>query len=227
MIVNQSSIILALGLTAAVATPVRRQLPPSTRVQMHSSCSASQKQTLNKALDDMNKLTIHATKRILDKTYEDPVYQTYFGNGESATVVGYYGILTAGKVFFSDVDNKCSQPGWAGHWRGEVAPLETVICPLSFNTTARKPLSALCQDGDRFSQHKTNYFLSSDLMHRLFHVPLINPEERVDHYASNYTEVTALAAADGDKAEHNQDSYMYFALDAYARDDVNPPNGCV
>lgn len=64
-------------------------------------------------------------------------------------------------------------------------------------------------------------------MHRLFHIPLINPGEKVDHFAGNWTEVTELAKVDGDKAVHNQDSYQYFALDVYAREIANKPAGCV
>ena len=113
--------------------------------------------------------------------------------------------------------------GWAGHWRGENATQETVICPLSFEI--RRSLSSVCGLGYTVAESKLNTFWATDLLHRIFHVPRIS-EEVVDHYAEDYTDVIELAQNNPELSVKDSDTLQYFAIDVYAYDIAAPGIGC-
>ena len=114
--------------------------------------------------------------------------------------------------------------GWAGHHRGSNATAETVICPLSY--TSRRPLTALCARGFDMATGRTNDYWAADLMHRLYHVPLVG-EDEVGHYADGYSKLLELAASSNrTDAARNSASLSYFALEAYAYDISVPGEGC-
>ena len=118
--------------------------------------------------------------------------------------------------------NTCTT-GWAGHWRGENATQETVICPLSFEI--RRSLASVCGLGYNVANSKLNTFWATDLLHRIFHVPKIS-EEVVDHYAEDYHEVIELAKSDPELSTKDSDALQYFAIDVYAYDIAAPGIGC-
>ncbi|KAH8892408.1 hypothetical protein GQ53DRAFT_781165 [Thozetella sp. PMI_491] len=62
--------------------------------------------------------------------------------------------------------------GRGGHWRGENAADET-------------PLEAMCGFGYTVAVGALNFYLGSDLIHRLYHLPKIG-EAIVEHYADSY-----------------------------------------
>jgi len=113
--------------------------------------------------------------------------------------------------------------GWGGHWRGDNATLETVVCPLSFWT--RRPLEGLCGFGYTVARGAVNTYWASDLMHRVYHVPKIG-EGVVEHYANDYAECLELAITSPEEAVRNTDTLLYFALDVYAYDIAVPGEGC-
>lgn len=112
---------------------------------------------------------------------------------------------------------------WAGHWRGENATTETVICPRSFEI--RRGLDSVCNLGYTVAQSKLNTFWATDLMHRIFHVPTVS-EGVVDHFAEEYPDVLALAKSDPSKSVIDSDTLQYFAIDVYAYDIAAPGVGC-
>lgn len=113
--------------------------------------------------------------------------------------------------------------GWAGHWRGENATSETVICPLSYEL--RKPLEAVCGFGWDVANGKTNFYWASDLLHRLLHIPKVG-EGIVEHYAEDYESVIKLAQTESNLSVRDSDTLQYFALEAYAYDVAVPGYGC-
>lgn len=115
--------------------------------------------------------------------------------------------------------------GWAGHWRGENATSETVICDLSYEL--RRPLKGMCMFGYDVANGATNFYWASDLFHRLLHIPRVG-EGIVQHYgdADEYSKVLALAKSDPALAVRNSDSLQYFALEVYAHDIAVPGVGC-
>lgn len=115
------------------------------------------------------------------------------------------------------------QKGWGGHWRGENATSETVICPLSYTT--RHPLAAMCGLGYTVAAGELAFYFASDLVHRIYHLPAIG-EAVVEHYADSYEDCLALATSDPAMAVRNTHSLQYFALDVYAYDIALPGEGC-
>lgn len=113
---------------------------------------------------------------------------------------------------------------WAGHWRGENATSETVICELSYTT--RRPLSTMCSQGYTVSGSETNTFWAGDLLHRLYHVPAIG-QGLIEHYADGYSGVLELAEGNRTEAVHDSETLQYFALEVYAYDVAVPGVGCV
>lgn len=114
-------------------------------------------------------------------------------------------------------------PGWAGHWRGENATQETVICPLSFER--RRYLDSVCGLGYTVAQSPLNTFWATDLLHRVFHVPQIS-EDLVAHFTEDYQEVVSLARTDPERSAFDSDALQYFAIDVYAFDVAAPGVGC-
>ncbi|CAD0090083.1 unnamed protein product [Aureobasidium vineae] len=125
---------------------------PATEIQgfpIHSSCNGTERNQLEKALEDTIKLARQAANHVLSHGSTSELYAKYFGNASTAEVVGWYEKLIYGDhegVLFrcDDIDGNCHQEGWGGHWRGSNATDETVICPLSYTT--RQPLEALCAE---------------------------------------------------------------------------------
>lgn len=113
--------------------------------------------------------------------------------------------------------------GWGGHWRGENATDETVICPLSYST--RQPLEALCGNGYTVANGKLATYFAADLMHRLYHTTKIG-EGAAEHYADTYTECLELAKQNPVEAVRNTHTLQYFALDVYAMEVALPGEGC-
>ena len=113
--------------------------------------------------------------------------------------------------------------GWAGHWRGDNATSETVICPLSYEV--RKPLEAVCGLGWNVANGKTNFYWASDLLHRVLHIPKIG-EGIVEHYAEDYESVIELAQTESELSVRDSNTLQYFALEAYAYDVAVPGEGC-
>lgn len=113
--------------------------------------------------------------------------------------------------------------GWGGHWRGENATDETVICPLSYTT--RMPLEGMCGYGYTVAAGKLNFFFAADLIHRIYHLPKVG-ETVVEHYADSYAECLELAKTNPAEAVRNTHSLQYFALDVYAYDIALPGEGC-
>jgi len=113
--------------------------------------------------------------------------------------------------------------GWAGHWRGENATAETVICDLSYET--RRWLNSMCGLGYTVADGATNTFWASDLLHRLYHVPAIG-YGYIEHFIETYDDALAFAQNSTVTNTHDSDVLQYFALDAYAYDIAVPGVGC-
>ncbi len=113
--------------------------------------------------------------------------------------------------------------GWAGHWRGDNATSETVICPLSFYI--RRPLSAVCGIGYTVAGSPLNTYWATDLLHRLYHVPAIS-EGIVEHYAESYADALRQAREEPEKSARDSDVLQYFAIDVWAYDIAAPGVGC-
>lgn len=125
-------------------------------------------------------------------------------------------VLTPTLIIFSLI-------GWGGHWRGENATDETVICPLSYTT--RKPLETMCSNGYTIANNKLATYFAADLMHRLYHTTKIG-EGAAEHYADTYSECLELAQNNSAEAVRNTHSLQYFALDVYAMEVALPGEGC-
>ncbi|KPM42187.1 hypothetical protein AK830_g4442 [Neonectria ditissima] len=196
---------------------------------VHQSCNSTLRRQLADGLDEAVQLAQHAKDHLLRWGGESEFAQKYFGNGSTAGPIGWYDrIVNADKtgVLFrcDDPDRNCAtQDEWAGHWRGDNATAETVICPLSFEI--RRPLSSVCGLGYTVAQSKLNTFWATDLMHRILHVPIIS-ESVVDHFAEDYAESLELAETDPSKSAIDSDTLQYFAIDVYAYDIAAPGVGC-
>ncbi|KAK7425929.1 Prenylated Rab acceptor protein 1 [Neonectria magnoliae] len=196
---------------------------------IHQSCNSTLRRQLISALDETVQLAQHAKDHLLRWGSESEFTQKYFGNGSTSIPIGWYDrIINADKtgVLFrcDDPDRNCAtQDEWAGHWRGDNATAETVICPLSFEI--RRPLSSVCGLGYTVAQSKLNTFWATDLMHRILHVPIIS-ESVVDHFAEDYAESLELAETDPSKSGIDSDTLQYFAIDVYAYDIAAPGVGC-
>ncbi|PVH95413.1 zincin, partial [Periconia macrospinosa] len=195
---------------------------------IHASCNRTEAAQIKRGLDEAITLVTHARDHILRWGNSSEIYQKYFGNASTGEPLGWFAKIAsgdkAGVLFRCDnPDGNCEQEGWAGHWRGENATSETVICPLSYET--RKPLDAMCGFGYDVANGATNFYWASDLLHRLLHVPKVG-EGIVEHYAGEYDEVLELAESNPAEAVRNSDTLQYFALEAYAYDIALPGEGC-
>ncbi|EHA50368.1 hypothetical protein MCOR27_000210 [Pyricularia oryzae] len=195
---------------------------------IHSSCNGTERLQLARALDETVSLARQARDHILRFGKTSSLYSKYFGNASTAEPVGWYHKLVggdkAGLLFrCDDIDGNCHQEGWGGHWRGENATSETVICPLSYTT--RKSLEGLCGFGYTVAAGKLNTFWAGDLMHRIFHLEPVG-EGVLEHYADSHAECLELAKSDPAKAARNSHTLQYFALDVYAYDIALPGEGC-
>ncbi|KAI1457889.1 major allergen Asp F2 [Annulohypoxylon moriforme] len=209
-------------------TPYNWASGATEQYPIHSSCNATERSLLSKGLGDAIKLADHAKRHILRFGNSSDFYTKYFGTAPTAEVIGWYDrIVNAdrGGIWFrcDDIDGNCHQEGWGGHWRGENATQETVICRLSYTT--RMPLEGLCGYGYSVATGELNFYFGSDLIHRLYHLPAIG-EEIVEHYADTYDECLQLAISNPAEAVRNSHTLQYFALDVYAFDIAVPGEGC-
>lgn len=116
-----------------------------------------------------------------------------------------------------------NQTGWAGHWRGENATSETVICDLSFEV--RRPLSSVCGLGFTVANSALNTYWAVDLLHRVLHLPQIS-EGVVDHFAEDYADALRQAEEEPEKSAIDSDVLQFFAIEAWAYDIAAPGVGC-
>ncbi|KAM6514513.1 Prenylated Rab acceptor protein 1 [Fusarium solani] len=196
---------------------------------IHQSCNSTLHRQLANGLDEAVQLAQHAKDHILRFGHKSEFVQKYFGNASTSQPIGWYErIINADKTGMlfrcDDPDRNCAtQDEWAGHWRGDNATTETVICPLSFEI--RRNLDQVCNRGYTVAASKLNTYWATDLMHRILHVPTVS-EEVVDHFASAYTEVTALAKKDPSQSVIDSNTLQFFAIDVYAYDIAAPGVGC-
>ncbi|KAL6450327.1 PRA1 pH-regulated antigen PRA1 [Candida maltosa Xu316] len=188
-----------------------------------NSCNSTQFNQLSSGLNEAQLLADHAREHTLRYGYKSPFYRN-----STAEVAGVFdNVVNADKsnILFTcdDLDNKCSQDGWAGYWRGDNHSDETVICDLSF--TSRRYLSQLCSNGYTVSQSDTNVYWASDLLHRFFHLQTIG-QGIVGHYSDSYNSSLEYAFHNASYAVKNSDSLIYYALDVYAYDIAVPGQGC-
>ncbi|POY72492.1 hypothetical protein BMF94_4318 [Rhodotorula taiwanensis] len=204
-----------------------------TEVQIHESCDAGQAHFIRAGLDDMNTISKHAYERILKYGENDELYRKYFGTASSASAAGFYAQLLYGNkpgVLFrcDNPDGNCdevtAEGPWAGHYRGKNATEQTVICPPTY--TRRKQLATLCWDGVEIGSEPPARWLATDFMHRLTHVPSIT-YGHIDHAADSLGGVLELAAHNDSRTAFNQNTFQFYALDAYAYDVVWPGKSCV
>ncbi|KAK0653796.1 Major allergen Asp f 2 [Lasiodiplodia hormozganensis] len=210
------------------ATPFNWAAGATTDYPIHSSCNATERALLTKGLNEAIKLAQHAKEHVLRFGNSSEFYTKYFGEAPTGEVIGWYERIVSadrGGIWFrcDDIDGNCHQDGWGGHWRGENATDETVICPLSYET--RKPLEGMCGYGYTVASGKLNFYFAADLIHRLYHLPAIG-EAIVEHYADTYAECLELAKTNPADAVRNTHTLQYFALDVYAYDIALPGEGC-
>ncbi|KAI0455321.1 putative peptidase family-domain-containing protein [Xylaria acuta] len=184
----------------------------TTAYPIHGSCNATERALLYRGLNDAISLARHAKDHIPRFGNSSEFYSKYFGTSPTAEVIGWYD-----KIVSAD------HSGWGGHWHGENATQETVICPLSYIT--RMPPEGLCGCGYSVASGALNFYFGSDLVHRLYHLPKIG-EGIVEQYADTYSECLALALNDPGSAARNSHTLQYFALDVYAFDIAVPGEGC-
>ncbi|OCT48355.1 Major allergen Asp f 2 [Cladophialophora carrionii] len=199
-----------------------------TEFQIHASCNASQAHQLRAALAETVDLARHAKEHVLRWGNSSEHYQKYFGDAPSGEVVGYLDKIVSGdrgsSLFRCDnPDGNCDLEGYGGHWRGENATDETVICPLSYET--RRSLTQMCALGYNVAESETNTFWASDLMHRLYHLPAFG-EDHIGHYSEDYQGVLELAEHNSTFSTRDSDALQYFALEVYAYDIAVPGVGC-
>ncbi|KAF4449039.1 hypothetical protein F53441_7689 [Fusarium austroafricanum] len=249
MFKSTAAAILLFG--AATATPIfgreeasqTKSAPQSTQTNtaydwsegwakeypIHHSCNSTLRRQLTTALDETVQLAQHAKDHLLRFGNKSEFVQKYFGNGSTSQPIGWYDrVINADKTGMlfrcDDPDKNCAtQDQWAGHWRGDNATTETVICPRSFEI--RRNLDSVCGLGYTVAQSKLNTFWATDLLHRVLHVPTIS-EGVVDHFAENYAEALELAKSDPAKSVIDSDALQYFAIDVYAYDIAAPGKGC-
>lgn len=209
---------------------------------IHSSCNATQRLQIETGLNETIQFAQHAADHVLRWQNNSEIYRKYFGDRPVYEVIGAFDIIASGDK--SGVLFRCDNPdgncalkgkskststnntdflGWAGHWRGENATGETVICDLSYQT--RRSLSSMCSLGYNVASSPLNIFWASDLMHRLYHMPTIGGAY-IEHFADDHDEVLELAASNSSESTHDSHTLQYFALEAWAYDIAVPGVGC-
>lgn len=94
-----------------------------TTFEIHDSCSPVEANQLRQAFEETELLAYHAKLHTLRNGNSSEFYRKYFGNAPIGEVVGNFeGVVSANTtgILFrcDDPDDKCSQDGWAGYWRG-------------------------------------------------------------------------------------------------------------
>ncbi|RDB17278.1 Antigen 1 [Hypsizygus marmoreus] len=220
--------ILSCSLALAFPLQPRKMNYYTKNIGIHPSCNATQTRQLKKALADTYEIVNVARKYVLANGPEDLLYKKYFGDGDYISVLGAFdGILVSNKegvlLRCDNIDGNCDQEGWAGHWRGTNATSETVICDLSFEI--RRPLEQFCGFGYTVSNDSASYYFATDLMHRLYHIPVIT-YAKVGHYADSYDECLELAVHNSTWTPFNTHTLQYFAADVYGQEVGAPGIGC-
>ncbi|EAW10414.1 major allergen Asp F2 [Aspergillus clavatus NRRL 1] len=196
----------------------------TTSFAIHSSCNATQRRQIEAGLNEAVALADHAKAHLLRWGNSSDIYRKYFGDRPSMEAIGAYDVIISGDK--RDMLFRCDNPDgncWGGHWRGNNATGETVICDRSYTT--RRSLLTMCAQGYTVSASDTNTFWAADLMHRLYHMPAVG-QGRIEHFADGHEEVLTLAKGEGDEPTHDSETLQYFALEAYAFDVAVPGVGC-
>ncbi|KAG9254024.1 putative peptidase domain-containing protein [Emericellopsis atlantica] len=200
-----------------------------TKYPIHESCNATKHAALEFALDETMQLAQHARDHLLRFGDKSDLVKKYFGNSSTAVPIGWFDrVVSADKSAMTfrcdDPDKNCAtQDAWAGHWRGDNATQETVICDLSFQI--RKNLFDVCAHGFTVANSALNTYWAVDLLHRVLHVPAIS-EELVHHYAEDYNDALRLAKEEPELTGYDSDILQMFAIDAWAYDIAVPGAGC-
>ncbi|ORY78519.1 putative peptidase family-domain-containing protein [Protomyces lactucae-debilis] len=200
-----------------------------TTIPIHNSCNASESNLIQKGFSDVRTLAQVAIDHIHAHGTNSSLVRRLFGSGNLAEAVGWYqGILYANKAgtLFrcDDIDGNCKQPEWYGHWRGSNATLETVICPLTY--TGRKPLEHVCMGSDALRNVSASAFTGTDFLHRMFHLPKLNGNDLVSHFADSYDDCVTLAQTKPEEAVRNTHTLQWFSVEAFAFELVVPGVGC-
>ncbi|WVF72582.1 hypothetical protein IAT40_007399 [Kwoniella sp. CBS 6097] len=202
-----------------------------TDVTIHESCNATQRRMLEKGLADAFEVATVAQEYVAANGPEDPVFQKYFGKEQKSytTVLGVWeSLLTSNKegvIFRCDnPDGNCGQPGWRGHWRGDNATMETVICDLSY--TDRLYNEAFCMFGYTVAGSPLGTHWSIDLIHRMFHVPTIT-NNLVGHYSEDYASALELAEHNATYSSVDSDALQAFAAHVYAVEVAKGGDACI
>ncbi|ODN93443.1 hypothetical protein L198_05308 [Cryptococcus wingfieldii CBS 7118] len=207
----------ALLTGSALSIPlVPRELSPYTSdIEVHSICNATQRRMLQKALSDTYEVTSFAKEYITTNGGDDPIFQQYFGTdtGSYTQVIGIWdAFLPSNKegvlLRCDNPDGNCGQEGWRGHWGGDNATSETVICDLSY--TDRLFNENFFMFGYSSARNLRLFGLSVSCDHRFFHVPAVT-NGKVDHYAEDYTGILELAEHNSTYAAVDSNALQYFA----------------
>ena len=217
--------------------------------ELHESCNHTEANQLRFAFEETATLAAHARDHVSRMGNNSAIYRKYFGDFPPFEVIGAFEMVLNGdksSLLFrcDDPDRNCATTGmtsqpllaivqnsyalttridYAGHWRGENASLETVICARSFEE--RRELSQVCALGYNIAESSRLIFWASDMLHRLFHLPPIG-YGYIEHFADGYEEIVTAAANGNADITHDTDALQYFALDAWAYDIANPGEGC-
>ncbi|EFY96494.1 major allergen Asp F2 [Metarhizium robertsii ARSEF 23] len=196
-------------------------------IPIHESCNSSFRAQINQGLDEMVQLSEHARNHLLRWGHKSTFTQRYFGNGSTAHAIGWYDrIILADK---SDMLFRCDDPDsncdihkdWGSYWRPN-ATAEVNVCPFA---TEYRLLSSVCNLGHTVAGSGLELFWATDLMHRLFHAPIVN-EDIVNHFSDDYSGLLELAKTEPEKSGIDMDALQYFAIDVWAHDVAAPGVGC-
>ncbi|KAE8193764.1 hypothetical protein A4X06_0g8229 [Tilletia controversa] len=184
---------------------------------IHESCNASQKLQIQRGFGDLNRLARSAADHILAHGNSSELFATYFGAAaDPAVPLGIFERIIGGDktgTLFrcDDPDRNCAtQDGWNGHWRGNNATEETVICDLSFVT--RRPLDSACGLGFKLATDNVNLYWGADLLHRTMHLPKMT-NEYIGHVADEYADLLELAKTNASQSVRNQHTIQDFAFE--------------
>lgn len=222
---------LSLAIVSVSAAPFRSLLQARAAVdavsfeavdavwKIHESCNGTQRAQISRAVSDMKLLATSSLEHLLNHPV-DSFFVTYFGEAaDPAAVIGYFSQLMYGDkgdalLRCDDPDGNCRFDDWNGHWRGDNATEETVICDRSYST--RRPREQLCAFNFDLATDNPNTYFAADLLHRAFHVPNF-VHGKVHHHADSYHDCLDLAKTNATAAVENQHSLQYFALDVFSR----------
>ncbi|BEI80817.1 hypothetical protein CcaverHIS002_0113460 [Cutaneotrichosporon cavernicola] len=220
--------------TAALGAPLERLARRDMKsfvedIAIHESCTPPQHRMIGQGLKEALEVAAFAKDYIATNGPSDPVFKLYFGEKKEAypAAMGAYDVLLDsnkdGLLFrCDDPDGNCHQPGWRGHWRGDNATLETVICPASY--TDRLYNAAFCMNGFVLAEDKPSTYWSIDLIHRLYHVI---GDGAIAHYAESLGDVVQLARDNSTYSPVDTDAVQYFAAHVYALEVAQGGDACI